>query len=303
LTIRRTFELFIDDRSSYCSLKTLKKYTEDVEMFFRFLYKAYNMAVDDVSYSDFPEDAAIFRDYIIYLRGSHVNNNTVRSYARSIKAYLRYCYEEDFCPDYLKHVKLPRSEPALKIPLYADEVARIDAAFDMSSEKGKRNYCIVHLMLDCGLRRQEVIHLRCDDLIPERNIITILDSKCNKSRFVLIPDFLLAAIKDYFHFVGRSSGFVFSSLSSSGCLTENAVKMLFQNLKNETGIKRLHAHLLRHTFATSYLVGGGNLEFLRVFMGHVDYTVTKEYSSLAAQCKMLGTDIYKLDPIFFTRGY
>lgn len=303
MTIRRTFELFIDDRSSYCSPRTLKKYTEDVLMFFRFLNKTYHISADDAAYSDLPDDAAIFRDYIVYLRQGHVSNSTIRSYARSIRAYLRFCYEEDYCPDYLKRVKLPRSDNAPKIPLCADEVVRIDSTFDLSAEKGKRNYCIVHLMLDCGLRRQEVIHLKCGDLIPEKNIITILDSKCSKNRFVLIPDFLLAAIKDYLLFVGRSSGFVFSSLRSGDPLTESAVKMLFQHLKEETGINRLHAHLLRHTFATSYLVGGGNLEFLRVFMGHTDYTVTKEYSSLAAQCKMLGTDIYKLDPVFFTRGY
>ena len=65
----------------------------------------------------------------------------------------------------------------------------------------------------------------------------------------------------------------------------------------------LHAHLLRHTFATSYLVGGGNLEFLRAFLGHSDYNVTRGYSQLAAECKMLGVNVYHLDPIFFKKGY
>ena len=58
-----------------------------------------------------------------------------------------------------------------------------------------------------------------------------------------------------------------------------------------------------HTFDTSYLLGGGNLEFLRVFMGHYDYSVTKVYTSMAAQCRMLGIEVYKLDKIFFERGY
>lgn len=49
--------------------------------------------------------------------------------------------------------------------------------------------------------------------------------------------------------------------------------------------------------------GGGNLEFLRVFMGHTDYAVTQAYSRMAAEYKMLGADIYRLDDIFFTRGY
>lgn len=86
-------------------------------------------------------------------------------------------------------------------------------------------------------------------------------------------------------------------------MTSNAIKQLFQDLKVTSGINRVHAHLLRHTFATSYLMGGGNLEFLRVFMGHSDYNVTKTYSQMAAQYKMLGADVYKLDSIFFSRGY
>ncbi|MDE7323162.1 MAG: site-specific integrase [Lachnospiraceae bacterium] len=64
---------------------------------------------------------------------------------------------------------------------------------------------------------------------------------------------------------------------SADCITD-----LFARLKKDSGISRLHAHLLRHTFATSYLVGGGNLEFLRVFLGHSDYNVTRGYSQLTA---------------------
>ena len=119
----------------------------------------------------------------------------------------------------------------------------------------------------------------------------------------LIPDFLIAAIDDYMARSAYTSGVIFRSVRGTGSLTDHSVKMLFQDLKSASGIDRLHAHLLRHTFATSYLMGGGNLEFLRVFMGHSDYTVTKTYSQLAAQMQMLGADIYHLDPIFFTRGY
>lgn len=38
-------------------------------------------------------------------------------------------------------------------------------------------------------------------------------------------------------------------------------------------------------------------------MGHSDYNVTKIYSELAAESKMLGVDVYHLDPIFFKKGY
>lgn len=302
MTILRIYDLYEYDRSSYCAPATLKKYKEDIQLFFRFLNVKYHICVDQDGFAALPEDADIYKDYIVHLRGT-VKNSTIRSYCRSVKAFLRYCYEEDLCKDYLKRVKLPKDDAAPKLPLYMDEVKSIDATFDKTTEKGIRNYCIVHLMLDCGLRCQEVVHLKPEHIDQERNILTIMDSKGNKSRFVLIPDFVLEAIAVYRSMRILRTEFLFQSLKKTVPLTNNTIKLLFQDLKQETGIDRLHAHLLRHTFATSYLMGGGNLEFLRVFLGHYDYSVTKVYSSMAAQFKMLGADIYQLDPIFFTRGY
>lgn len=158
-------------------------------------------------------------------------------------------------------------------------------------------------MLDCGLRSQEVRHLKPGDIDRDRNIIHILNSKGCKSRITPVPDFLVREIDGYTKFYGHTSGYLFASLRSGKPLTANALKQIFTKLKRESGIERLHAHLLRHTFATSYLIGGGNLEFLRVFMGHGDYNVTRIYSQLAAESKMLGVDVYRLDPVFFRKGY
>lgn len=302
MTICQVFNRFIYDRSSYCSAATIRKYYDDFKIFSRFLMEFYGYTSEN-SFDDFAPDVNPFKDFIIYLRGKNLKNVSIRSYARSLKAFFRYAYDEDFAPDYLKKVKLPKDDSAPKVPLCMDEVAKIDSLFDKKTVKGLRNYCIIHLMLDCGLRRQEVINLQVDHVDPQRNIIHIVDSKGNKSRFVLVPDFLLNYLSIYLSMCGHSSGYYLRSLKSSGAMTNETIKQLFQDLKVAADIPRLHAHLLRHTFATSYLIGGGNMEFLRIFLGHYDYSVTQKYTQLAAEMKMLGTDIYKLDSIFFRFGY
>ncbi len=303
LTIRETYDMFIRNRTVYCSPETLRSYESHMKVFFSYLETAGGKDTGELSFDDFG-DAPLYSNFIIDLRKRNVRNVTIRSYCRIVRAYLKYCYENDLCRDYLKGVRLPPDDSHPKVVLYADEVKKIDACFDMLTKKGMRNYCIFHLMLDCGLRSQEVRHLRYGDIDCERNIIHILDSKGCKSRITLIPDFLIREIDHYMGIYNRgTSGTLFLSLRSNGPLTENSIKQLFARLKKETGISRLHAHLLRHTFATSYLIGGGNLEFLRVFMGHSDYNVTQIYSQLAAQSKMLGVSVYRLDPIFFQKGY
>ena len=304
-SIGKTFDDFILDKSVYCSPATIVKYKEDCAAFFLFLEEEKLLRIQQDCFADVPEGVNVYRDYVLYLRSQKVRTVSIRSYCRSIKVFLRWCYEKDLCPDYLKGVKLPRDDARIKMPLYASEVADIDICFGRKgySRRDLRDYCIFHLMLDCGLRRQEVVHLHVEDLIRDKNLLRIQDSKGNKSRIVLCPDFLFDSISDYMLRSDRKSGVIFTSLRGSDPISDNTIKMMMQRLKQRSGIQRLHAHLLRHTFATSYLIGGGNLEFLRVFLGHSDYAVTKIYSSSAAQLKMLGADVYQLDPIFFERGY
>lgn len=302
MTILQIYNIYINNRSSYCSTETIRKYRDDLKIFFRFLERHYKISVDKQGFHVL-EQAPIYLDFIVDLRSTGIRDSSVRSYCRSCKAFLRFCYDNDFCIDYLKNVKMPKDDSAMQLPLYVDEVKRIDALFDRKTVLGIRNYCIFHLMLDCGLRRQEVIHLRVEHLDAGRNILHIVNSKGGKSRFVLIPDFLISAISEYHKMLGVKNGVMFYSLRGKGPLTTEAVRMMFQNLKTSAELPRLHAHLLRHTFAASYLIGGGNLEFLRVFMGHYDYASTKTYVSMAAQLKILGAPVYELDSIFFKFGY
>ena len=295
-----TFERYLHDRSVYVAEKTLVKYRGDMKLFLGFLEEKTGIPVAELPLS---YDFNIFQEFILHLRKKDIRNVTIRSYCRSVKAFLRWCYDKDLCPDYMRGVKLPRDDSALKLPLYREEVACIDATFNLNTEQGRRNYCIVHLMLDCGLRTQEVVALRRENVLRDKNIIVIINSKGEKSRMTLIPDFLLDAIDAYCSIAGSGEGYLFRDLKRGERVTANAVRLFLQDLKKVCGVSRVHAHLLRHTFATSYLIGGGNLEFLRVFMGHTDYAVTKMYSKLAAEYKMLGADIYRLDDIFFTRGY
>lgn len=258
------------------------------------------MSINMLDFDDIPTDDNILKAFIVELRAKSTRTVTIRSYCRAVKAFLRFCYENDICRDYMKGVKMPKDDSIPKFPLYSYEVELIDAYLDGSHMFDSRDYCIVHLMLDCGLRSQEVRNLQIEDLDRCKQLLHVNRSKGEKSRIVLCPDFVFAAIYDYL--AGRADGYVFLTKQGTA-INSNSIKLSFQHIKQGTGIKRLHPHLLRHTFATSYLLGGGNLEFLRVFMGHFDYTVTKQYSSLAAQCRMLGADIYKLDALFFERGY
>lgn len=136
-----------------------------------------------------------------------------------------------------------------------------------------RDRLIVLLMLECGLRRSEVLHIRLDDVFEHHLIVR---GKGDKWREVPLSDYILLPLTDQVIFA-RCRG----DETLFGDLTDNAVKLLFQRLKDRSGIQRLHAHLLRHTFATLYLVNGGDLASLQLILGHETMQITECYLHLA----------------------
>ena len=166
-------------------------------------------------------------------------------------------------------------------------------------------------MLDAGFRSSDVVNLKVSDVFFDKNCVQVL-GKGNKYRSVLLCPQLK---KSLYRYLIEYRPFVFSpgneyynqpffvQIGASDFINSNVIRQFFQRIKSKSGIDRVHPHLLRHTFATSYILGGGNLEFLRMMMGHSDYETTKLYLHLAQEAQMLGHDIYKLDAIFFKTVY
>ena len=60
-------------------------------------------------------------------------------------------------------------------------------------------------------------------------------------------------------------------------ITSNTLKLVFSRMANKSGIKRLHAHLCRHTFAINYLLNGGDIFSLKSILGHTSLDMVNNY--------------------------
>jgi len=65
-------------------------------------------------------------------------------------------------------------------------------------------------------------------------------------------------------------------------MSVNAVKLIFSRIAKKSGVKRLHAHLCRHTFAANYLINGGDVFSLQQILGHSTLEMVRRYASLAS---------------------
>lgn len=296
MRIEDAYNQFMHYKMSYCAAASIKFYFENLTKFINWLH-SYNAAIVDTS--DISKD--IYISYLLYLRSLDIKNVTVNTYIRPVKVFCRWLYDEDLLDtDVTFRVKYPRNDARLVLPLSSDEVIRLDSCFDLNSYLGLRNYCIVHLMLDMGLRSGAVVKLKKKDIADNYNYICVNNDKFNKSRFVPLPAFLkekLILLCAY-----SPSNYVFLDRYIDSCITSNTIKQLFADLKRDASIDRLHAHLLRHTFATSFVYYGGNLEMCRLLLGHADYAITQNYLHIASQALITHVDIYKIDDCFFKLG-
>ena len=305
MVISSAFQLFLVDHEAYCSDKTMIYYRENVPKFINFDVGQLNQQPDQIECEVITRDVVVA--YIASLRASGLKNTSINTYFRAVKVFLNYCIDEGYCQsDVLRKVKFLKSDQEPVIPLTEWEVDEIDGLFNSKTESGLRNLCIIHLMLDAGFRCSDVVNLRYSNINFDGNYMTI-KGKGDKFRSVLLCPKLKRML---FLYLVKFRGYdshddypVFVQVGTVQPINSNVIKQLFARIKKNSGIDRVHPHLLRHTFATSYILGGGNMEFLRLMLGHSDYETTKIYLHLAQEAKMLHNDIYKLDSIFFKSVY
>lgn len=235
-------------------------------------------------------------DYNLYklelLERSDLKRVSVKTYLRGVKAFLFWCTDMDIVPDFTKNIKLIRVNRDVILPLTDDEIKTLLRSLDSFGANflDLRNLCIVLLMLDCGARRNEVVNLMYDDVDIKRAYV-IFNGKGGKRRVVPMGRRLCSFMSDYSSArMGDLSGKPFFGTVTGQPIGIDTINMLFVKLRRITGIARLHPHLLRHTFATRYLLGGGDLETLRCLLGHSDIKTTQLYLHMVGDYRIINGD-------------
>nr|WP_288890190.1 tyrosine-type recombinase/integrase [uncultured Blautia sp.] len=319
INLQQAFDLFIFDRETYCNAKTIKNYKNTLSYFFNYMTDTYKCSLSDIKLSDVT--IMDLKGYVIMLRkrdklSSHpykpteskpITNTSIRTYSIDLRAFFNFLYNNEYMEkDLMKKFKLIKRESKLVLPLFADEVREIDTLFNLKTSSGLRNYCMLHLMLDEGMRSGDVCGLKVQDVCFQQNHILVFDGKGNKDRIIPLATGLKKHLHQYVTIYRPYTDHDFMFCSADGAhapVTENTIKCLFARIRKKTEITRLKPHLLRHTFATSFILGGGDLESLRIYLGHTTYDTTQNYLHLANTYNRMGSDVYRLDKIFFKTYY
>ena len=144
---------------------------------------------------------------------------------------------------------------------------------------------LVTVALHSGMRLGEILNLRRHDLDFASGFILVRDSKNGESRHVPMDATLAALFRAYPHRLGTD--LVFSS-SRGGRIVD--VRTGFLNSCKRAGLIDLHFHDLRHTFASQFVMAGGDLYILKEILGHKSITMTQRYAHLSPTYKIKAID-------------
>jgi integrase len=152
--------------------------------------------------------------------------------------------------------------------LETHEIDRLFQALD--NRKSPHPRLISELCLCTGMRWNEANELRRESLIPAQNKITLVKTKNGKSRTVLINQVLMNRLLDQGETYGR--------LFPLGHYKAFSNALDAANIKLPDG---QNTHVLRHTFASHYVINGGRIEALQKILGHSTILMTMKYAHLA----------------------
>lgn len=285
MTIQEMYDMFLlEQEFRNNSPVTISWYKDQLEEFFKWLC------------SEDPADLNLlkFKQYGVFLKsqnkrnGDKLSSSSVHGAMRAVKAFYNFCIGEDYLDDFSRQLRLPKVYKKEQLILDDQEILLLLKVLDNSAARNnQRNRCFVLLMLDSGLRRGEIPRININDIsFPTRSMI--VREKGSKQRLIPMGEKTCSKLLDYrlrFRSAAGGSEPFFLDQNGNRC-SDNLVKLVFQRLKEETGIERLHPHLLRHTFATYYLADGGDLETLRLILGHSNIHTTQMYLHLAFNLKL-----------------
>jgi integrase/recombinase XerC/integrase/recombinase XerD len=234
----------------------------------------------------------VVRDFILYLQTrekwhdhpytkprGNLASASVQNYVRSLRPFFSWLHREGYTEDnILAQLRPPRTPQKLVEILTDAEVGRILACMDRNTATGSRDTAMVIALLDSGLRLSELIGPQLADTHIDQGFLKVM-GKGAKERIVPIGSMTQKSLQRYlFHFrpepFYEDQDYFFLTLEGKP-MSINAVKLIFARLAQKSGVKRLHAHLCRHTFATNYLINGGDVFSLQQILGHTSLEMVR----------------------------
>ena len=206
---------------------------------------------------------------------------------RAVRSFSTFANEEGYLEEnVMRKLKLPPLPKTFPEPLTEAEIEKVLYASLENTQERLRNYAIMMLFLDTGIRLSELVNLKLSKVDLAGGEMVIF-GKGSKERRVPIGSQAKKALIDYMaHERGEAANpsdedqlFLNEDQNPVTC---NVVEKVLQRIKKAANVPKLHPHICRHTFSVRFLMNGGDVFSLQKILGHTSLEMTRKYVNLAS---------------------
>jgi site-specific recombinase XerD len=234
--------------------------------------KSLNYFLGDLECSDINKNALMELILQLKERNSLVSNTTLNRYIQVTKRILK-----SECNIIIEFDKLTEEKKMVQV-IKPQNLKRIFKYYSSSDTfEHLRNQLMFSLLLDTGLRISELLSLQVDNFDFESRTILVKVTKTKVHRYVFYTQMTQDLINRYL-IKYKIKNYLFISLESKNLITVDTVEKVCSRLRKTLKIKQsISPHKWRHTFATNFVNKNGNMEVLRIVLGHSNLATTQRY--------------------------
>ena len=278
------------------SERTIEEYYFDIRLFLKYIRAVQtdtDLDIEDIKISDVtPDDlkkisVTDIYNFIFYTSDERHNKDRARyrkiSALRSFFKYLtKVAHLVDTDP--MRDIEVPSPKSSMPRFLSLNESMRLLNASDNS--ESVRNYCIITLFLNCGMRLSELVGINISDVDFFENRMRVL-GKGRKERMVYLNNACIESINNYLavrnenHKADSEPALFISNRGTR--ISKRRVQQIVEETLKLAGLdgKGLSTHKLRHTAATlMYQYGDADVLTLKELLGHSSTATTEIYTHL-----------------------
>ena len=261
-----------------CSANTVAAYGRDLERYVAWLAERGVTAPDEVSLE-------LVEEHVRELSARGLAASSVERAASAVKGFHRFMLTDEIATT-LPTADLPLPAKPRRLPdviSQADAARLLDQPFP-ETPTGLRDHAVLEVLYGCGLRASELCGLDERAVLLDEGVVRVF-GKGSKERVVPILGAASAALERYLErgreaLVGRTRCPAVFLNARGGRLSRQSVHAIVEKYGRVVGLKGLHPHTLRHSFATHLLEGGADLRVVQELLGHANVATTQLYTHL-----------------------
>lgn len=229
-----------------------------------------NYYSEETDFNNIDEDSILE-----FIKKEYLNLNRVSTTVNVALCSIRYLYSVCFKIE-LNSKLLPYAKREQLIPsiLPKEDFIKI-----FNNEKNIKYKCWLLLSFTSGLRESEIVTLKIENIYAKEHKIKVY-GKRKKERYTILPDITIKYLRLYckYNHITEKYGYLFKGTGELQHNSRNCPGDYFKRIKQKYNLpKNITFHSLRHSFATYFLLNGGNIIILQSLLGHSNLNTTRRY--------------------------